>query len=153
MRFAARFGLDVTMGKNRRSKGRFVGFPYNVVGSEQFAALRSPEVKLLMDLSLQYNGNNNGMLSPCYSLMSKRGWATSSLYRAYAELVHRGFLVVTRQGWKQRGRPTLVAFTWNGIDDPIKIDYDDSIKPSGTPLRYWAIDKKLWKHQPTIKAP
>jgi len=137
----------------KKSKRRFVGIPHLVAKSEQFCLLRAPEVKLLIDLLLQYNGRNNGMLSPCHTLMVKRGWASSSLYRAYAKLVHRGFLMVTRQGWKQRGRPTLVAVTWEGIDDPIGVDFDEGVKPEPVPLSYWSKDKGSWKHQPTLKAP
>jgi len=136
----------------KKSKGRFIGIPYQVAIGSQFAALKAPEVKLLVDILTQYNGNNNGRLSTCHTLLKKRGWAKSSLYRAYSNLVHAGFLVVTRQGWKQRGRPTLVAITWNGIDESGDIEYDDGIDPSPVSLRYWEKDKSSWKHQPKIKA-
>jgi len=90
--------------KDRNRKGRFVGIPYHIVDSKQWAQLGAPEIKLLMDLLLQFHGRNNGNLSPCYSLMKKRGWARSSLYRAFSKLLHSGFIVITRQGWKVRGR-------------------------------------------------
>ncbi len=137
----------------KTKKGRFIGIPYHVAISEQFAKLRAPEAKLLLDLLIQYNGKNNGMLSPCHSLMKKRHWAKSSLFRAYSSLVHLGFLVVTRQGMKIRGRPTLVAITWNGIDEPFDVDYDTEIKVSSIPLAYWKLDKSKWKIKPQLKPP
>lgn len=137
--------------KNSAKSPRFVGIPYSVVNSPQWAKLKSPEVKLLMDLLLQYHGKNNGCLSPCYSLMKKRGWAKSSLYRSYSKLVHLGFIVVTRQGWKVRGAPTLVAVTWYGIHTPKKCMYDEGIIENPVPLNYWRKPQSEWKHQPTIK--
>jgi len=137
--------------KNSSKKTRFVGIPYNIVNSDQWAKLKAAEVKLLLDLLLQYHGRNNGSLSPCYSLMKKRGWARSSLYRAYSRLVHSGYIVVTRQGWKVRGRPTLVALTWYGIDEPNKCHYDGNIDAHPVPLNYWRKRKSDWKHKPSIK--
>jgi hypothetical protein len=137
----------------KKQKVRFIGIPYHVATSEQFARLRSPDVKLLIDLLTQYNGKNNGMLSTCHALMCKRGWAKSSLYRAYASLVHAGFIVVTRQGFKIRGFPTLIAITWNGIDDPIKCKFDINVKISPVPLSYWKVDKSKWIIEPNIKKP
>lgn len=117
-----------------------------------FAALDSKEVKLLVDLLVQYNGFNNGMLSPCYTLMKERGWAKSSLHRAFNRLQHKGFLVVTRSGNKIRGNPTLVAITWAGIDEPKPgIQYDDGIQPHHTPLAYWYKAPEAWKHHPEVK--
>jgi len=136
---------------SQKTKERFIGIPYRIAISQQFADLRAPEIKLLVDILTQYNGKNNGRLSTCHALLKKRGWAPSSLYRAYSNLVHAGFLVITRQGWKQRGRPTLVAITWNGIDKPGDIKFDDEINPSSIPLRYWEKEKSKWKHQPRIK--
>ncbi|MEH6637673.1 MAG: hypothetical protein V7717_00210 [Porticoccaceae bacterium] len=125
------------MGAVKKSKSpRFIGIPQHVAHSEEFAALKGNEVKLLIDLLVQYYGRNNGKLSPTLALMKKRGWASSSLYRAHTGLLKKGFVVVTRQGWKQRGRPTLVAITWNRIDE-CDIDYDEGIRSSATPLNSW----------------
>lgn len=134
----------------KAKKGRFVGIPYEVARSKPFIDLRAPEVKLLFDLMCQYNGSNNGCLSPCHTLMRERGWAKSSLYRAFVNLEHSGFVTITRSGWKIRGIPTLVAVTWNPIDEPRNgVEYDDAISPSNIPLNYWCKAKASWKK--TIK--
>lgn len=138
--------------KKRKRSGRFIGIPYEIANSSIFANLRAPENKLIIDLLLQYTGRNNGMLSACYTLMEKRGWSSTSLHRAFNKLQHAGIVVVTRQGWKCRGKPTLVALTWHGIDEPRNgVVYDCSIKPSEVPLSYWCKEKSVWKHKPAVK--
>lgn len=138
--------------RNQR-KGRFVGIPYHVAIAPQFAALAPGELKLLIDLLCQRNGKNNGALSPTYELMKNRGWQgkKGSLYRAKDGLIEKGIIVVTRQGWKQRGRPTLVAVTWDGIDECAHIEYDEGIKPSAVPLNYWCKDPRLWRDKKPLK--
>lgn len=132
--------------------GRFSALPHSVFKSIHYKRLRSPEAKLLIDICLQYNGYNNGTLSACHTLMKEYGWAKSSLYRAFNKLVHAGFIVVTRQGIKQRGYPTLVAITWLGIDEARKnVVYDDRIFPNRTPLNYWCKRKQGWEIQPNRK--
>lgn len=117
-------------------KTRFIGIPYHVGNSPEFASLDGNETRLLVHLLLQFNGRNNGKLSPTHSLMRNKGWAKSSLYRAKNGLLEKGFLKVTRQGWKQRGHPTLVAVTWEGIDE-CGIEYDEGIAISAVPLGSW----------------
>lgn len=122
--------------KRSRRKERFLGIPYHVVNSDEFSTLSAPETKLILDLLWQYTGRNNGALTPSHALLDKRGWASTSLYRAFVGLKKKGFVVVTRQGWKQRGRPTFVAVTFLGIDD-CNIEFDEGIKASPSPLGYW----------------
>lgn len=76
-------------------------------------------------------------MSPCYTLMKEKGWAKSSLHRAFKSLVNTGFLVITRQGYKVRGMATLVAVTWLGIDEHKNNVYDEHIKVSHIPLNTW----------------
>lgn len=137
----------------KRKKGRFVGIPYYVAISPQFTALAPGELKLLIDLLCQRNGKNNGRLSPTYELMKGRGWLgkKSSLYRAKDGLIDKGFIVVTRQGWKQRGKPTLVAVTWDGIDESADVEYDEGIKSNPIPLNYWCKDPRLWRDKKLLK--
>lgn len=138
--------------KLKKKKERFAGIPFSVAKTKPFIDLRAPEVKLLVDLLLQYNGNNNGMLSACHTLMKERGWPKSSLHRSLNNLLHAGFLVVTRQGWKVRGKATLLAITWEGIDEARRgLEYDERIIPSNTPLSYWCKAKASWKHRPAVK--
>jgi hypothetical protein len=137
------------MRKKRResgaAEGRHIRIPYRILNTEQWASLSPHAVKLLTDLLWQYYGNNNGALAPCWTLMRPRGWRSSStLHNAKNELLDKGFIVVTRQGSKRRGNPTLVAITWNGIDEVRKLDYDESIKCEHSPLSYWCKSPVAW---------
>jgi hypothetical protein len=71
---------------------------------------------LLVDVAVQYYGNNNGDLSPSWTLMRKRGWKSKdTLCRALAELRHYGFLDMTRQGHLHKA--SLYAITWRPVDE------------------------------------
>jgi len=127
--------------KKKKKKGRFLGIPYEVASSEEFINLSLKARALIIDLLHQYHGSNNGSQSACWTLMKKRGWKSSStLYNAFKELKNTGFVIITRQGMKIRGRATLCAITWNGIDDA-KVTYDEGIKVSHTPLHLWRKSK------------
>lgn len=137
--------------KPKRPKERFVGIPIRVANSAPFKSLSAYEQKFIFDLLTQYSGYNNGTLSPTHSLLKDRNWASGTLHRTFASCEAKGWVVVTRKGWKQRGKPTLVAITWLGIDEVLGIEYDEDIKPSETPLGYWCTDPKTWVHKPTLR--
>jgi hypothetical protein len=138
----------------KRAKGRFVGIPFSVLNSERGKSLTAIESKLLLDLGLQYNGNNNGRLSPTYSLMKERNWSsTGTLYKARQGLEHKGFIVTTKIGKKIKGDCTLVAFTWNGIDESDKWPYREGVKASPVPLNYFQKEKSEWTIEPAIAPP
>jgi len=138
----------------KRAKVRFVGIPFHVLESERGKALTAIETKLLLDLGLQYNGKNNGRLSPTFSLMKERGWSsTGTLYKARQGLEHKGFIVTTKIGKKIKGDCTLVAFTWNGIHESDKWPYREGVKASSVPLNYFKKPKSEWGVQPAVAQP
>src|SRR5690554_741066 len=103
--------------KSKGNTGRFAGLPYQMMTSTKYIELSVHSKALLYELAYQYNGKNYGDLTLTASLLGDRGFASSTVSRCLNELKGRGFIVVTRQGWKQRGKPTLLAITWQGIDD------------------------------------
>lgn len=136
-------------GKSGTGRGRFVGIPHHVASSPQWCGLSAHEQKLLFDLSYFYNGSNNGNLTAAHAIMEVRGWANSTLHRALKAIKDKGFVVVTRQGWKQRGKPTLLALTWHGIDEPPqRIEYDAGVRPDPVPLNYWNKPPECWQKKP-----
>ena len=138
--------------KKNRFEGGFFAVPKMILSSNAYLKLRAPEVKLLLDIGEQYTGHNNGHLTACHTLLKKRGWSKSSLHRALNNLIHAGFLVVTRQGRKVRGYATLLAITWLSIDEPKPgKPYDEGIEPSNKSLGYWCKIKSSWEHQPGRK--
>ncbi|MEH6552429.1 MAG: hypothetical protein V7744_20835 [Pseudomonadales bacterium] len=136
----------------KRTKGRFIGIPYHVAQSYQFATLSAHANKLLLDLLLQYTGSNNGRLSACWTLMRARQWrSTSTVFKAKKELLEKGFIVVTKSGKKMRGHPTLLAITWNGIDDCNGEIFDECIKVSVVPLSLWNKPRDIIDPLPKLK--
>jgi hypothetical protein len=102
-----------------RARGRrshsFIALPKDWLGSPQWAALDSFEVKLLIDLAAQYNGSNNGDLCASWSMMKRRGWRSSAtLHKALRGLIENGWLELTRQGGRHVA--SLYALTFWGID-------------------------------------
>ena len=126
--------------KGRASSGSFVSLPHSVLKHPAFATLTPRGTKLLIDLATQYRGKNNGDLSMPLSQMRSRGWNSSDqLQKAKNELIERGFIVVSRQGG--RNKCSLYAITWQPIDDcKGKLD----IGASNKPLNLW----KDWKASP-----
>ena len=83
----------------RRKVVPFLRLPRPVYNSPNFIMLSSSAVKLLIDIAIQYNGANNGDLQASLNPMRARGWVSSStLNRARQELLHYGFVELTRQG-------------------------------------------------------
>lgn len=102
--------------KGRREFGSFILLPKDILESEEYAALTAYEIKLLLDLFVQYNGRNNGDFHCAWSLMQKRGWhSQDTLNRALRGLIEKGFVMKTRQGGKHRC--SLYAVTWKEIND------------------------------------
>ena len=102
--------------KNRVNKGSFLAIPHELLRSENYASLSNKAVKCLLDISAQFNGSNNGDLSCTLKLMKKCGWnSNSQLDKAKKELLEKGFIVLTRQGG--RNKCNLYAITWQPIDE------------------------------------
>ena len=110
--------------KNRREGGAFVPLPVSVLNHPNFYNLSLTANKLLMDMLSQLRfakdgPKNNGDLCPTWSLMKARGWRSeSTLSQAKKELLHYGFIILTRQGEILRSdKPNLNAITWWAINE------------------------------------
>lgn len=84
--------------------------------SPQYSRLTPRAVKLLVDLTAQYRGKNNGDLTTAWSVMRAAGWTSKALLKkAQQELQSRGWIILTRQG--SISAPTLWAVTFFAVDD------------------------------------
>lgn len=127
--------------KNRSGADSFLQLPRGVLNSPNYKKLSSAAVKLLVDIGEQYRGTNNGDLQCTFSLMKERGWKSSAtLQRAKEELLHYGFISLTRQGGL--GFCSLFAITWRPIDYCAgKLDAPETKRASGA----FKEDKPLFK--------
>ena len=71
-----------------------------------------------MQMAEQYNGFNNGDLQASWNVMKCKGWkSNATLSRAKFELLEKGFIEQTREGYLRPRRCSLYAITWKAIDD------------------------------------
>ena len=130
-------GNSYAKAKGRREHGRFHMLPHACLIHENFIRLSPKAVKLLIDLCVQYNGRNNGDLCAAFTMMKKRGWRSKeTLNKAINELVHYGWIMVTRRGGLNK-TPNLFAVTFRPIDE---CDGKLDIPPTHTAPATWKND-------------
>jgi hypothetical protein len=119
--------------KSKKPHARFAGIPHSVLYSEAYSQLGGWEVKLLLDLVVQYNGYNNGDLTTAYSLLKERGWRSpGTLQKAKKRLLELDFIQESRMGG--RNRCSLYAVTWVNVDEcKGKLD----IAHTNQPVKLW----------------
>ena len=100
--------------------GQFYAVPRSLYNEPAYMGLTSIAHKLWHDMMTQYNGSNNGEICAILSQLKPRGWSSSTLYKALAELLAKGFLVRNFQGGKGPcgGKPSRYRFTHLGADAP-----------------------------------
>ena len=107
-------------------KARYITFPNQCLASENFGSLSPHAVKLLMDLAAKYQGFNNGDLNMVWPEMKARGWnSKTTLYKYRDELIEKGWLIQTRQGWNNRCALYGITFMKLGDFGGNKLDVPD----------------------------
>ncbi len=98
--------------KDTRKQPSFVSFRKDVfLHSPAYKSLSGRAKALLVDLTMQFNGWNNGEFTTAFKYMHERGWRSrDTLGRARGELLDKGFIELTRQGGL--GFASLYAVTW-----------------------------------------
>ena len=120
--------------KGRKNGHSFLRLIHPLLDHPNFHALSPRAVKLLIDIAAQYRGTNNGDLCATYSVMKKRGWSSNDqLRKGLKELLERGWLIQTRQGYRPRVA-SLYALTWESID---ACGGKLEISATKTPLNTW----------------
>jgi len=133
--------------KGRRESGAFVALPFGVICSDNFKKLTAKGNKLFVDLCSQLRMKqggaiNNGDLCITPKVMRARGWTSrETLYYARDELLHYGFIQVTRPGGFYN-LPNLYALSFLAINECNgKLDVAETNIPSNT----WKESKSKWK--------
>lgn len=127
--------------RGRAKNGRYAGIPHSVMESESYYLSSGNALKLLLELVKQYNGRNNGNLSAAFSVLKSRGWRSKkTLSRCLTELLKRGLIVKTREGWFRNpgARCALYALTWLPIDECEGKDLE--LGPSRGPYRSFGVE-------------
>ena len=134
------------MGKRPNAKGRvdapggFAGIPRVVMKHPDYQSLSGGAVKLLLELSSQFKGKNNGDPTTAHSVVGNRGCGAKDTVKANTQkLIDAGMIIQTREGrfTNPGGRCALYALTWLAIDEcPGK---DLSVSPTSTPPRKFSL--------------
>ena len=105
------------MSKNRKAKQRYCRLFHRDIYSPAFTSLSHYARSLLIEITAQYNGSNNGDLCCSWAVLKNRGWASrTTLDKARDELLQAGFIETTRVGGFGNG-PNLYAISWEPIDE------------------------------------
>ncbi len=120
--------------QGRKSRGQFAQIPHAVIKQMQ-KKLTPQGYKLLIDLFEQFNGWNNGDLTPAWSVMQNKGWRSkATLNNARKNLINQGFIEETRLGTLRPRKCGLYAVTWLPIDECHgKLD----VKPTNVASGLW----------------
>lgn len=109
---------------------------HDVFNSKEYYSLSPISAKLLIDAMAIYNRLNNGDLSFAFSIMKDKGWnSETTLRKAIKELLDANFLILTRQGGRNK-TPNLYALSFYPINECLnkygysKIDIKATRKPS-----------------------
>ena len=106
-----------------RFQGRFVGIPVDVLESNAYLGLSHPAKVLLLDIALQYKGDNNGRLLTSLKFMEPRGWRSADvLNRAKQQLQDSKLIYQTVQGHRPN-KASWYAITWHALDDNDRYDF------------------------------
>ena len=104
------------MGINKPKKQKYITIPNQCLASVNFASLSSHANKLFLDLASKCYRYNNGDLNMVWPEMKKRGWKSKETWNnARIELIDKGWIVKTRQGWNNRC--SLYGFTFMPIGE------------------------------------
>ena len=128
--------------KGRRLTGRFVGLPHVVIKNKDYIELSYKSKALLIDLTLQYNGSNNGDLTVALAILRNRGWKRqATIGEAVKELLDANLIIRTREGQfrNPHSRCALYAITWQPINDCNGKDL--SVNPTTTAPRKFSFEK------------
>lgn len=102
--------------KDKRDGGAFITLPLSVLNSRAYLDAGPYARMLLIDLFMQYRGDNNGDLCAAWKFMKPRGWRSeATLNKAKRALIELGLIVETRKGARPN-KASLYAVTWCALD-------------------------------------
>lgn len=110
-------------GSSGREGGRFIALPCVVMESEAYKGLSHPAKALLLEITYQFHGDDNGRLLCSRAYLRPRGWKSASVIdKAKRELIEAGFIHETVKGHRPN-KASWYAVTWQTLD---KLDgYDE----------------------------
>lgn len=122
--------------RSRRVSGRFLPLPHSVLDSPAYLGLSANARSLLIEITMQYNGSNNGKLLCSRKLLAARGWkSVDMITKGKKELLKAELIFETVQGMKP-AKASWYAATWWDLD--VIAGFDVGVKAA---FRKGAFDK------------
>jgi hypothetical protein len=104
-------------GRNIAAGDQYFPLSYAMARSTAFRRLSGPALKVFIEVRTRFNGGNNGELTLSLDeAASKLGIGKGTAQRAFAELVDKGFIRMTRKGQWFGRRATAWRVTDKGGD-------------------------------------
>lgn len=121
--------------KEKRDGRQFVALPMVVLESPGYRAASHTARSLLLDIAMQYTGNNNGRLTASAKYLQPKGWTSNdTIARARRELIDCGLLIETRKGARPN-RAAWYALTWHDLDQTSGLDIEARLYRRGEYMR------------------
>lgn len=122
------------------SSEKFIKIEWRVMDNDAFKDLSSSAVRLLLVMTRQLNGSNNGQLQATYSYAARYGFGSEhTLKDAIAQLISHGFIYRTRSHGAN-GAWARYALTWLPIQDKTGLFLTGFVKDG---WRNWVPEIKL----------
>jgi len=122
-------------GKDKRVAGTFIALPRVVTESPGYRQASHTARSLLIDIAMQYRGDNNGKLTACAKYLKPLGWKSNdTIVRARRELLECGLLFEARKGARPN-RAAWYALTWHAIDQQTGLDINPKLYRTGDYMR------------------
>ena len=127
--------------KRRAGGGRFVRLPHYLLHSDAMRDLPHSAFRVLVVLTMEFNGKNNGALgltcdqAQTYGIRSK-----NTLYRGFEDLERRGLIEQTYPASRVPPRPAMYALTWLPVDET---KYTKPTRTSTNAFQAWRAEKQL----------
>jgi hypothetical protein len=118
--------------KKQYNNGAFKSVPVKVLNSDSYKGLGYSARALLMELTLQYNGYNNGKLCAIHNQLEERGFKSGcTVTAAIKELLDAKLIALSKLNYKGSRKPNYYALTWESVDhiSDFKMDIADTVRP------------------------
>ena len=99
-----------------RDPGRFIGLPVSVLESAAYLGLSASARSLLIELALQFHGDDNGRMLLSRAYLKTRGWKSSDMIdKGKRELLDAELIFETVKGHRPN-KASWYAMTWRRLD-------------------------------------
>lgn len=144
--------LQTVKEKRDGGGGAVMVIPHCVLNSEAYRTLSGRAAKLLFDIAMQYNKNNNGALLASWRYMSEnRGWTSSyALNKAKTEILDHDLIMQTVQG-QLPNKASWYGLTWLALDNINGLEISAQAWPRGAYMRWKPENVKKGKRNPPKK--